>query len=203
MIDHEGNSYKTIVINGIEWMAENLRLSTFSNGDPINHVIDSSQWFNGTTPMYNWSGNNSDNDCTYGKVYNGYVIEDSRGICPSGWHIPTYQDFYNLWQYSEYEMPYDFIETGSIHYPWPLSGHNTNESGLTILGTTSVYLGAGYANFFEPPSLYPQLWTSTYPLDDFDNPVDTHIYHFSFGFADYGLYQSLKKTGHPIRLVKD
>lgn len=25
----------------------------------------------------------------YGRLYNWYAVDDSRGLCPSGWHVPT------------------------------------------------------------------------------------------------------------------
>ena len=37
LIDHQGNTYKTIVIGGQEWMAENLRVENYTGGTPISN----------------------------------------------------------------------------------------------------------------------------------------------------------------------
>ena len=50
MTDQEGNSYKTIVIGNQEWMAENLKTSTYRNGDAIMNETDAGQWSVVTRP---------------------------------------------------------------------------------------------------------------------------------------------------------
>ncbi|MEX0811308.1 MAG: fibrobacter succinogenes major paralogous domain-containing protein [Chitinophagales bacterium] len=91
--DVEGNEYKTIQIGTQEWMAQNLKTGTYNNGDPIIRVADNTQWSNldqNQTGAWAYFDNDSATyDCPYGKLYNFYALEDPRGICPSGWHIPT------------------------------------------------------------------------------------------------------------------
>ena len=40
------------------------------------------------------------NDCSnladYGRLYNWYAVDDARGLCPSGWHVPTDGEFMTL-----------------------------------------------------------------------------------------------------------
>lgn len=49
MTDQEGNIYRTITIGTQTWMAENLRTTTYRNGEPIIKVVYSSLdwWQNG------------------------------------------------------------------------------------------------------------------------------------------------------------
>jgi uncharacterized protein (TIGR02145 family) len=102
MVDQEGNSYKTIVIGTQTWMAENLRTSIYSNGDPIPKVIDQTEsfwWRNYTTGIWTHYNYDIQNECPYGKLYNGFVAADSRNVCPDGWHVPTDDEWTVLTDY--------------------------------------------------------------------------------------------------------
>lgn len=86
--DSDGNSYTSIIlVNGQEWMVENLRTTTYANGDPIPNV--SGSWSQVTTGAWVHYGNNSQNDVPHGKLYNWYAVADPRNACPTGWHVPT------------------------------------------------------------------------------------------------------------------
>ena len=90
--DNDGNSYETVIIGNQEWMAENLRTTTYANGDPILHVIADTQWINlANTETAAWSHYNNDSqyENPYGKLYNWYTVADPRNVCPTGWHVPT------------------------------------------------------------------------------------------------------------------
>lgn len=87
--DQDGNTYATIVIGTQEWMAENLRTTTYANGDPIPNVTDGTQWSNLTTGAWVHYNNDSQYEIPYGKLYNWYTVADSRNVCPSGWHVPS------------------------------------------------------------------------------------------------------------------
>ena len=89
-VTFDGFSYASIVLgNGQEWMAENLRTTTYANGDPIPNVTDGNQWSVLTTGA--WAHYNNDNqyENPYGKLYNWYTVADTRNVCPTGWHVPT------------------------------------------------------------------------------------------------------------------
>jgi uncharacterized protein (TIGR02145 family) len=87
--DQDGNTYATIVIGTQEWMAENLRTTTFANGDPIPNVTSATQWQNLTTGAWVHYNNDSQYENPYGKLYNWYTVADPRNVCPTGWHVPT------------------------------------------------------------------------------------------------------------------
>jgi uncharacterized protein (TIGR02145 family) len=94
--DCSGNVYHTVVIDDQEWFAENLRTECFSNGDPIVEVMDSAAWIvSGNDSLAaRVKYNNSDSlAAQYGFLYNGYAMQDERGICPLGWHVPVTQEF--------------------------------------------------------------------------------------------------------------
>jgi uncharacterized protein (TIGR02145 family) len=86
--DIEGNTYQTIDLGYAgEWMIEDLRTTSFSNGDPINLITGSNSWNANicTSPGY------IEHNGVY--RYNGYTIDDARNICPTGWSVPTILDY--------------------------------------------------------------------------------------------------------------
>lgn len=93
IVDVDNNIYNTVQIGNQTWMAENLRVSRYQNGDSIRNVKDSTMWFNSKTAKDSgaWCNynNNVDYDKIFGKLYNFYSVKDPRGLAPKGWHIPT------------------------------------------------------------------------------------------------------------------
>jgi uncharacterized protein (TIGR02145 family) len=80
-------------------MAENLRTATYANGDPIENVTDNTAWTQLNTGAWCNTDNNTANDAIYGKLYNYYTTVDSRGLCPTGWHVPSDVEWTNLISY--------------------------------------------------------------------------------------------------------
>ena len=143
--DIEGNTYKTIKIGNQWWMAENLNVTHYRNGDTIPNVTNSSDWQNLTTGTYCNYNNDASNADTYGRLYNWYAVNDSRKIAPIGWHVPTDEDWKTLEKYlgmSQSEANGTSFrgtneggklkETGTIHWQSPNKGA-TNESGFSAL----------------------------------------------------------------------
>ena len=65
--DKDGNTYKTVTIGKQVWMAENLNVSQYRNGDAIPQVQDKEEWDNLTTGAWCYYENNSANGTTYGR----------------------------------------------------------------------------------------------------------------------------------------
>ena len=87
--DIDGNEYNIIKIGNQWWMAENLKVTHYNNGDSIPSVTNNENWgnkMNGSTCSYENQGYAPN---VYGRLYNWYAIKDSRNIAPKGWHIPT------------------------------------------------------------------------------------------------------------------
>lgn len=85
--DNEGNEYSTVVIDDQEWMRENLRVSKYNDGSTIRHVYEKEAWAKMESGA--WTYHIGDDGKVYGKLYNWYAVNDKRGICPKGWHVPT------------------------------------------------------------------------------------------------------------------
>ena len=87
--DLDGNIYKTVSIGTQCWMRENLKTTKYRNEDSIPNVTNASAWVALATGAYCNYNNDSSNVITLGRLYNWYSVNDSRNICPSGWHVPT------------------------------------------------------------------------------------------------------------------
>jgi uncharacterized protein (TIGR02145 family) len=87
--DIDGNVYNTVQIGTQCWTQSNLKVSKYRNGDSILTGLSDSAWQNTTSGAYAIYNNNPVNDGLYGKLYNHHAVTDSRGLCPTGWHVPT------------------------------------------------------------------------------------------------------------------
>ena len=89
LTDIDGNSYETTIINGKEWMAENLRTTKYRNGTNIVFETNDTDWENAMHGAYCWYDNNNGFEFSYGKLYNWHAVADTNGLCPTGWHVPS------------------------------------------------------------------------------------------------------------------
>lgn len=78
---------------GRKWMNQNLNVDHYRNGDSIMEVSSPSAWIGLTIGAWCHVDGNAANDATYGKLYNWYAVNDSRGLAPYGWHIPSVGEF--------------------------------------------------------------------------------------------------------------
>jgi len=89
--DVEGNVYPYVTLCGKSWMATNLKTTKYKNGDPITngYATANFDWAHTSTGAYTFPNSMTSNKDTFGLLYNLYVINDSRGVCPTGWHVPS------------------------------------------------------------------------------------------------------------------
>jgi uncharacterized protein (TIGR02145 family) len=85
----DGYTYDLVAIGSQCWFAENLRTEHYMNGDPIPGNLAIAEWTSTTSGAQAISDNNPTNLETYGRLYNGFAVDDVRGLCPTGWHVPT------------------------------------------------------------------------------------------------------------------
>ncbi|MFZ0283018.1 MAG: FISUMP domain-containing protein [Bacteroidales bacterium] len=132
--DNDGNTYKTIQIGTQNWMAENLKTTKLNDNTQIPNVTDFNEWRSSDLPAYFWYDNNATTyKAVYGALYNWYTVNTGK-LCPSGWHVPTYDDFNTLVTYlgGENMAGGKLKEAGTSHWRDP-NGDATNESGFTGL----------------------------------------------------------------------
>ena len=88
-MNYHGYDYATVLIGDQCWFAENLRTDQYANGDAIPANLTDGEWSSTTLGATTVYGENPSNLETYGRLYNWYAVDDARGLCPSGWHVPT------------------------------------------------------------------------------------------------------------------
>jgi uncharacterized protein (TIGR02145 family) len=93
---------QTVTIGTQVWMTKNLNVDKFRNGDSIPQAKTDEEWKkageNGQ-PAWCYYDNNPANGAKYGKLYNFYAVNDSRGLAPKGYHIPTDAEWTTLIDY--------------------------------------------------------------------------------------------------------
>ena len=97
--DIDGNVYYTVTIGEQVWIAENLKVTHYRNGDAIPNVTDNNEFSNVTTGAYSSYDNGGVDIDIYGLLYNWYAVKENRNIAPEGWHIPTDTEWKQLEMY--------------------------------------------------------------------------------------------------------
>jgi len=142
-----------IVIGTQTWMVENLDVVKYRNGDIIPQVTDPTAWAGLTTGAWCWYANSSANGLVYGKLYNWYAVNDSRGLAPIGYHVPTNAEWTTLTNYLGGQLiAGEKMKSTTL---WNSTLYATNSSGLTAFP-------AGYrsGSFFSGLESVCCWWTS-------------------------------------------
>jgi uncharacterized protein (TIGR02145 family) len=198
--DIDGNVYKTVKNGDQWWLAENLKVTHYRNGDPIPNITDQNEWSNLTTGAYCEYNNDPSHVEIYGRLYNWYAVNDGRNIAPVGWHVPSDEEWKLVMLFGMSRSEADdteyrgtdeggkMKETGTTHWKSPNSGA-TNESGLSALPggyrhlTTSNYVSLGHFAYFWSSTEYNSgsAWFRTL---DYDHSGVTRSYsHNQGGFS--------------------
>lgn len=196
--DVNGQTYKTVVIGTQTWMAENLNVDRFKNGDQIPEAKTNDEWKKASEnkqPAWCYLFNDPSNGQKFGKLYNWYAVNDPRGLAPEGYYIPTSHDWFLFEEY----LGEDVSKLIKSKYGWdsygcqecdgksdelkincssckgepknstrPFSGNGTNSSGFNALPGS---LRWSDGDFFLKTGMTGQWWTSTPKLDDMSHPA--------------------------------
>jgi uncharacterized protein (TIGR02145 family) len=194
--DIDGNVYKTVKIGSQLWMAENLKTVHYRDGSPIKEMEDSTQWVNADlSKKGSWCyyESNPANNPTYGKLYNWYAVTDPHHLCPTGWHVPSDEEWALLTRY----LGGDQVAGGKMKATTLWNGPNTgadNSSGFTALP-------AGYrvfdGSFYTLGSL-GTFWSSTE-----DGSYSAWYRTLYFNVSKVSRFYLSKGSGLSVRCVGD
>lgn len=125
---------QTVTIGTQVWMSKNLDVAKFRNGDPIPEAKTDEEWEKAgenKQPAWCYYKNDPANGAKYGKLYNWYAVNDSRGLAPVGYHIPSDAEWTILTDYlGGAGVAGTKMKTKS---GWEKNGNGTNSSGFSGL----------------------------------------------------------------------
>jgi uncharacterized protein (TIGR02145 family) len=209
-VTFDGHTYALVGIGTQCWFAENLRSDNYLNGDAIPGNLTDAQWTStsigaqtvygeGGSAVYDGSSDEVANLATYGRLYNWYAVNDSRGLCPSGYHVPSDAEWMTL------EMALGMTSSQANSTGWrgtdqgtqmktPLWG-GTNFSGFSALP-------GGYRNYlysyFGSQGNNGHWWSSS------PNGANAWYRDLFSGYSNVSRYGDFStRNGFSVRCVRD
>jgi uncharacterized protein (TIGR02145 family) len=219
--DIDNNEYQTVKIGEQWWMAENLRVTRYRNGDKIFTGLDNWLWGNIIAGGYSVYPHSEVEDVdsyeeiieAYGALYNWYATTDERGLCPEGWRVPDDSDWKQLEMYLGISQQAvektgwrEFNEAGKIKSPrtaldlhpkWNIPNiEATNETGWSGLP-------GGYRNYhgeFTNIGIFGRWWSSSEHLPGGDYALFRSL---GSSYSTISRFVALKQHGFSIRCVSE
>jgi uncharacterized protein (TIGR02145 family) len=199
LVEEHRDNLNSIKIGKQIWMTENLNVDKFRNGDPIPEAKTSEEWKNAGIngkPAWCFYCNENENGDKFGKLYNWYAVNDSRGLAPEGWHIPSDTEWTELTEFLE--GPYLAGKkmknsSGWIDYEGNV-GNGNDLSGFSGLpGGYRDYTGF-FGNVFTDG-----FWWSKTEYDD----NSAHSRNLNINFDDQFINCFNKEEGMSVRCIED
>ncbi len=218
--DDENNddNYETVTIGNQVWMAQNLDVTHYRNGDEILHAATLEEW---KEAGYNKEGawcyyhNDSEQGKIFGKLYNWYAVNDERGLAPAGWKVPSDDD----WKTLEMELGMSKEEADKWGYRgtyegcmlagkeelWPdgpLKWHSDfGKSGFNAIPYSTRHNEGRWMPTPAPEiAQYGYWWTATESSREIRNAMNRFLL-----YNDNGIRRghNNKGMGHSVRCIKE
>ncbi len=201
----DGQEYITVKIGDQWWMAENLRYL------PSVNLSDDYSFTESRYYVYGYSGTDvgaaqaTDNYLTFGVLYN---FEASKSGCPSGWHLPSDEE----WKIMEQSLGMSAEDadnrglrlSGNVGYQlksisgWFGDGNGDNSSGFNALpGGHKDY----FDGVFSGINTFTSFWTTT-PYPGIQYPANRNRFLRRY---NGGVYRTVfyLVAGSSVRCIKD
>jgi uncharacterized protein (TIGR02145 family) len=193
LTDRDGNSYSTVKFKNITWMASNLCVKHFRNGEPIPQAQSAEKWVEATNnqnPAWCYYEDELGLDKSI-VLYNWYAVSDPRGLAPAGTHVPSYIEWSNL-----------IKENGGISIvakkiksqtgwetPQDILLDDLNKFNAKPVGSRYVELDASFnwtdmfTEYGASKGKYTNFWTRTSLLNDIKSDY-AHRIGLAFNYTD-------------------
>ena len=187
--------YKTLKIGSQTWITENLNTDRFRNGELIPEAKTADEWElaeKNKQPAWCYYNNDSVNGEKYGKLYNWYAVNDSRGLAPLGYHIPSDFEWTTLTTYLGGEdIAASKLKSNS---GWIENGNGTNSNGFSALPGGIRLLNGIFTNI----GVNAYWWSSTEK-----HSSSAWNRFLGYGFVYVSKYDCSKSNGLSARCIKD
>ena len=127
------NELSGITLGHQVWSATNLDVGRFRNGDSIPEVRSNEEWEKAGKegrPAWCYYANDTEKGRRYGRLYNWFAVNDPRGLCPKGWHIPTNEEWIALENHLGIPVAGTRLKCNK---GWNANGNGDNSSNLCVL----------------------------------------------------------------------
>jgi uncharacterized protein (TIGR02145 family) len=185
-IQYAGQTYHTVKIGNQCWLKENLNVGTMIPGSMAqtdNKIIEKY--------CYN---DDSANCTTFGGLYQWdeamkYSSESIQGICPSGWHIPSSDEFQTL--ESTVNLEGNSLKAKGQGLG---DGDGTNKSGFSALLEGFRH----FDGYFDGINTYARFWSSSE-----GDPTTAYFLRLTNTGTKIFVSDFMKEFGFSVRCVKD
>jgi uncharacterized protein (TIGR02145 family) len=201
---YQGHTYPLVEIGNMCWFGENLQSRYYLNGDSIPGHFSNAEWIALATGAQAVYSSNPDFLQSFGRLYNWHAVHDSRGICPSGWHVPSNLEWFEL----EVHLGMDPVGVYTSGWRGTDEGNQLKASAVDWIAWDGVnsyefnlvpggyrsYLGGG--EYYES-GVRAMLWTSAESI-----PGKAWSRGFMTGQGGISREYSSKQLGFSVRCLK-
>ncbi len=160
----DGSTYKTIQVNGVTWMAENLK-----------YIVPGSDAYYFDNNPYNVPG--------YGVLYDW---ETAMKACPDGWHLPSGSEFHMLVSHFSVEELWENSGSGPVSFDIQLGGMQNHEGTFTEMDESAYFWTSTEYNENEA-EYFSFLILNNQAVVDISRRADTEDIHGSEKVSKYSV----------------
>jgi uncharacterized protein (TIGR02145 family) len=212
-IDIDGNKYKTVKIGSQTWMAENLNVEHFRNGDLLFHAKTGKEWIwavNNKKPAWSYYLKaDSSNTNKFGKLYNWYAVIDPRILAPEGWHLPNKEEWLLLYDNLGGENEASIKMKDTLYWRKKIRNGSIKIDGFGFLaiptGSIECKLGRDFGYITRNDRGF-YAWWWVYTEDKLSTPISTLSEDNSGRYKSIGIIEHLphsRNSGYSIRCMKN
>lgn len=200
--DNEGNMYQTVKIGAQCWMKSNLRTKHYNDGTEISSDMNQDSYY---------YDNKEADPLTFGLYYSGHVVNDDKGICPQGWHVPTVDEYKALVAFVKSQPEYFCSLNSNMTAPslaekrfWNWSDLSCTP-GFSVNDNNTTGFSAIPAGYYSPDQMSlvyyrSMFWTS---VDSLNTPYYKHIVQIMSDSQEVQFNRQFKRAALSVRCLRD